>query len=145
MPKTLDELWEATPEVRGLLDRKAIVTNMPTFYVEVDSEKQFKGYFQVKPEHGSGIGYMHSMIYTGIADSVTLALMVRNKKFGPAMDIHVSYFVPAKIGEKIVVEATLLKSTKSFMFSRVDFFSENGKKLIATANVTKGIPASPKL
>ena len=85
-------------------------------------------------------GNLHGGAIATLVDDVgTLAIMSGDRQGRPGVttDLSVSYFLPGRSGEKILIDANVLKFGRTLAYVSVDLRREAGGTLIAQGRMTK--------
>jgi len=98
--------------------------------------------FEVKEEHTNPFGTLHGGCTASLVDIVTTAAILAkegNTHPGVSVDLTVSYLAPAKIGETVVLDASVIKFGRSMAFTKAELHTTHGDRprIIATALHTK--------
>ncbi|XP_006821918.1 acyl-coenzyme A thioesterase 13-like [Saccoglossus kowalevskii] len=84
---------------------------------------------EVESIHANRYDALHGGMTSTMIDTLsTIAVLVHHKEFiSPvSTDLNVSFLKGASIGEKLFINAKILKSGKSFMFITVDIKNDSG-------------------
>lgn len=101
---------------------------------------------EVCEEHVNRGGHLHGGLTATIVDKLsTMSLEACGEEnlekveipVNPSLELNISYIGPAKIGDTIIIEASVLKQGKSIAFLNVDIFNKSNNKLIARGNHIK--------
>uniref|UniRef100_A0A914CZA1 Thioesterase domain-containing protein n=1 Tax=Acrobeloides nanus TaxID=290746 RepID=A0A914CZA1_9BILA len=87
----------------------------------------------VDREHVNNKGTLHGGQTAALVDIVTaraVAVAHRNVPMS-STDLSVSYFLPVRIGEVLVIEGTVLKAGKTMAFTEIEFRRKSDNALIA--------------
>ncbi|KAJ8049673.1 Acyl-coenzyme A thioesterase 13 [Holothuria leucospilota] len=95
---------------------------------------------EVQKEHTNQGSTMHGGLTSSLVDSLTtLALMTtENPTPGVSVNLAVSYFKAARIGDKLTIEAEVLKQGKTLAFTEAKILNQKGD-IIATGHHVKHI------
>uniref|UniRef100_A0A914EG60 Acyl-coenzyme A thioesterase 13 n=1 Tax=Acrobeloides nanus TaxID=290746 RepID=A0A914EG60_9BILA len=87
----------------------------------------------VDREHVNNKGTLHGGQTAALVDIVTArAVAVAHKNVPMAStDLSVSYFLPVRLGEVLVIEGTVLKAGKTMAFTEIEFRRKSDNALIA--------------
>ncbi|HEY2166202.1 MAG TPA: PaaI family thioesterase [Jatrophihabitantaceae bacterium] len=92
---------------------------------------------------------MHGGVAATLVDVVgTLAIITadQHNRFGVSTDLNLSWFAPVPLGDRALVEATVLKCGRSLAFVSVDITRESDGVLAVQGRMTKSlgpVPAAP--
>ncbi|KAJ8034005.1 Acyl-coenzyme A thioesterase 13 [Holothuria leucospilota] len=94
----------------------------------------------VKEEHTSQVGTLHGGLISTLVDSATsLALMTtENATPGVSVNLAISIIKAARIGDKMTIEAEVLKQGRTLAFTEAELFNQNGD-ILATGHHVKHI------
>uniref|UniRef100_A0AC35UAL5 4HBT domain-containing protein n=1 Tax=Rhabditophanes sp. KR3021 TaxID=114890 RepID=A0AC35UAL5_9BILA len=100
---------------------------------------------EVLKEHTNPFGTLHGGYSSTLIDNVTTMALISTIKGSPgvSVDLHVSFLSSAKIGETIVVEATVVKSGKNLAFSEGKIYNKATNALVASGLHTQAFPYNP--
>lgn len=102
------------------------------------TENKLKVEFEVQEEHTNPFKTLHGGCTSTLIDIVTTqAIMAKSGKLGVTVDLNVSYLAPARIGEIIILEASVTKLGKNLCFTRADLYKKNDNTIVATGLHTK--------
>ncbi|KAJ8034006.1 Acyl-coenzyme A thioesterase 13 [Holothuria leucospilota] len=96
---------------------------------------------EVKEEHTNQVGTLHSGLISTLVDSATsLALMTTEKcdSWIYFLSFPHSFIKAAQIGDKITIEAEVLKQGRTLAFTGAKLFNQNGA-ILATGHHVKHI------
>jgi acyl-coenzyme A thioesterase 13 len=89
---------------------------------------------------------LHGGVAATLVDIVgTLAIITADEhnRFGVSTDLNVSWFAPVALGDRALVEATVLKTGRSLAFVGVDIRRESDGVLCVQGRMTKALGPVP--
>ncbi|VDD89694.1 unnamed protein product [Enterobius vermicularis] len=106
-------------------------------------EGRVKVEIDVSEELINPFGFLHGGCTATLVDMVTTAALAATPRGlrGVSVDLNISYLAAAKLGETIVIDASVLRSGKNLAFTRADIFRKSDNALIAVGQHTKAFPA----
>uniref|UniRef100_A0A0N5AQ08 Acyl-coenzyme A thioesterase 13 n=1 Tax=Syphacia muris TaxID=451379 RepID=A0A0N5AQ08_9BILA len=89
-------------------------------------------------------GTLHGGCTATLVDIVTTMALTATPRAQPgvSVDLSVSYLAAAKLGETIVVDASVLRAGKMLAYTRADVFRKSDNALVAVGQHTKAFPLS---
>jgi len=95
----------------------------------------------VEPHIQNAYGTLHGGAVATLIDIVgTMAILsVHPTKAGVSVELSTSFMSPAKSGEKIKIEGTLLRAGRSMAFTNVELRRASDGRLVACGRHTKAI------
>ncbi|KAJ8033915.1 Acyl-coenzyme A thioesterase 13 [Holothuria leucospilota] len=95
---------------------------------------------KVQKEHTNQANTMHGGLTSSLVDALTtLALMTtENGTPGVSVNLAVSYFKAARIGDKLTIETEVLKQGRTLAFTAAKILNEKGD-IVATGHHVKHI------
>ncbi|XP_006009249.1 acyl-coenzyme A thioesterase 13 [Latimeria chalumnae] len=101
---------------------------------------------KIEEEHTNRVGTLHGGLTATLVDVVSTAALIHTERGlpGVSVDMNVSYLSAAKLGEKILITAEVLKQGRSLAFTTVDVTNKATGKLIAQGKHTKHLGPSVK-
>jgi len=101
---------------------------------------------EVTEEVANLAGTLHGGAAATLIDVVgTLAIMITDRHHRPGVttDLSGSWYAPAQIGEKVLIEATVPKIGKTLAFTTVDIRRESDGTHVVHGTMTKALGAPP--
>jgi len=102
--------------------------------------------FEVTKDLTNSWDTLHGGCTATLVDNVTtIAVLAHdtNKHPGVSVDLKVSYLAAAKLGETVVMDASVEKRGRNLVFTRADLYEKSKNKLIAFAHHVKAFPPAP--
>ncbi|XP_044263124.1 acyl-coenzyme A thioesterase 13-like [Tribolium madens] len=94
--------------------------------------------FKVDESHTNPMGGLHGGFSATLVDCIsTYALMTKVEVPNVSVDIHMSYLKGAKIGDDVLIDASLLKTGKSLAFLEVELKNKKNGDLLVKGSHTK--------
>ncbi|VDN19220.1 unnamed protein product [Gongylonema pulchrum] len=101
--------------------------------------------FVVEEEHVNSKKTLHGGQTAALVDMVTaraVGMSVRDRAM-VSVELAVSYLLPVKLGEKIVVEATVLKIGRNIAFTEAEFRRKDDGRIVAKGKHTIAFVPKP--
>ncbi|XP_038056591.1 acyl-coenzyme A thioesterase 13-like [Patiria miniata] len=100
----------------------------------------------VEEEHANGQGTLHGGFTMSLVDYMTTLSILTGTdgRLGVSVQFNMSFMQAAKIGEKVAMEAELIKAGKSLAFTKADVFNAKGD-IIAQGQQTMFIGSNKKV
>ncbi|XP_003219793.1 acyl-coenzyme A thioesterase 13 [Anolis carolinensis] len=94
---------------------------------------------EVAEEHTNWGENMHGGLTATLIDVVSTAALLHSERGAPgvSVDMNITYVSPAKIGDKILITAEILKQGRTLAFTTVDLTNKATGRLIAQGRHTK--------
>ncbi|CAD5232498.1 unnamed protein product [Bursaphelenchus xylophilus] len=91
-------------------------------------EKEVKFELTVDDEEINGKGTLYGGQTASLVDLCTAMVMIQTVRDTPLVSVEIScsYLSPAFVGEKLIIEATILRSGRNMIFAEAVFSKENG-------------------
>ncbi|XP_029588718.1 acyl-coenzyme A thioesterase 13 [Salmo trutta] len=128
--KTIMRAMVDSPGFDRVLSKVAIVTASPG---KVVCE------FKVEEEHTNRGGTLHGGLTATLVDVISTTAIMYTERGAPgvSVDMNITYMNAAKMGEDVLITATVLKQGRTLAFATVDLTSKASGKLIAQGRHTK--------
>ncbi|NP_001139872.1 acyl-coenzyme A thioesterase 13 [Salmo salar] len=95
--------------------------------------------FKVEEEHTNRGGTLHGGLTATLVDVISTTAIMYTERGAPgvSVDMNITYMNAAKMGEDVLITATVLKQGRTPAFATVDLTSKASGKLIAQGRHTK--------
>ncbi|MCU0445580.1 MAG: PaaI family thioesterase [Microscillaceae bacterium] len=96
--------------------------------------------FEIRPEMANPMGILHGGVIAGMLDDVLgmATLTLGNSHFYATVNLALDYLASAKVGERVIVEAKIVRNGKQIIHAVGEINSESGK-LLAKASTNLAI------
>ncbi|KAH7718917.1 Protein C25H3.3 [Aphelenchoides avenae] len=97
--------------------------------------------FEVTEAMTNPFGGLHGGFSATLVDIVTTTALIATERQSPgvSVDLHMTYLNSAKIGDTVVLDASVIKAGRSTAFTRAELYRKHDMKPIATGLHTKAL------
>jgi acyl-coenzyme A thioesterase 13 len=87
--------------------------------------------FEIRPEMSNPMGILHGGVIAGMMDDILgmAVLTLNHSNFYATINLSTDYLASAKIGEKVIAQAKIIRDGKQIIHAEAELWSENDKLL----------------
>lgn len=111
---------------------KGYIRNLEKVRIISAGEGKCRGELIVEEEHQNPIGTMHGGFIATLVDQISMFALGTNENHPKAVsvNINVSYFKPAMLGDEVIIDAKTVRAGKKMAFLEVDFINKKSGELL---------------